>query len=77
MDKEQTRKHEEAPERAQNTGAGAPSDADTSTPQRFSAAHKAAAVTRLLRGELLEVVVREMIVTVARLTDSMKTKMPR
>lgn len=38
-------------------------------PQRFSAARKAAAVTRLLRGEPLEVVARELNVTVARLSE--------
>jgi hypothetical protein len=44
MDKEQGRK---------------PEGADASTPQRFSAARKVAAVTRLLRGEPLEVVARD------------------
>ncbi|MBP2230083.1 hypothetical protein J2847_003386 [Azospirillum agricola] len=42
---------------------------DASTPQRFSAARKVAAVTRLLRGEPLEVVARELNVTVARLSE--------
>jgi len=69
MDKEQGRKPEGAPERAHNAGAGAPSGADASTPQRFSAARKVAAVTRLLRGEPLEVVARELNVTVSRLSE--------
>ena len=69
MDKEQGRKPEGAPERAQHAGAGAPSGADASTPQRFSSARKVAAVTRLLRGEPLEVVARELNVTVARLSE--------
>ena len=69
MDKEQGRQPEGAPERAHNAGAGAPSGAAASTPQRFSAARKVAAVTRLLRGEPLEVVARELNVTVARLSE--------
>jgi hypothetical protein len=69
MDKEQGRQPEGAPERAHNAGAGAPSGADASTPQRFSAVRKVAAVTRLLRGEPLEVVARELNVTVARLSE--------
>lgn len=69
MDKEQGRPPEGAPERAQHAGAGAPLGADASTPQRFSAAGKMAAVTRLLRGEPLEVVARELNVTVARLNE--------
>src|SRR5688572_12321369 len=67
MDKEQGRQPEGAPARAHN--AGAPSGADASTPQRFSAARKVAAVMRLLRGEPLEVVARELNVTVARLSE--------
>ena len=69
MDKEQGRQPEGAPERAHHAGASAPSGADVSTPQRFSAARKVAAVTRLLRGEPLEVVARELNVTVARLSE--------
>src|SRR5512143_2692609 len=69
MDKEQGRQPEGAPERAPHAGAGAPSGADAGTPQRFSAVRKVAAVTRLLRGEPLEVVARELNVTVARLTE--------
>ncbi|MBK4723062.1 transposase [Azospirillum sp. YIM DDC1] len=69
MNKEQGRKPEGTPERAHHAGAGAPSGANASTPQRFSAARKVAAVTRLLRGEPLEVVARELNVTVARLPE--------
>jgi Transposase len=69
MDKEQGRKPEGAPECAHHAGAGAPLGADASTPQRFSAARKVAAVTRLLRGEPLEVVARELNVTVVRLSE--------
>ena len=69
MDKEQGREPEGAPERAHHAGAGAPSGADAGTPQRFSAARKVAAVTRLLRGEPLEVVARELNVTAARLSE--------
>lgn len=69
MDKEQERQPEGAPERAHHAGAGVPSGADASTPQRFSAARKVAAVTCLLRGEPLEVVARELNVTVARLSE--------
>ncbi|SMH62903.1 Transposase [Azospirillum lipoferum] len=69
MDKEQERKPEGAPDLADNAGAGAPSGADASTPQRFSAARKVTAVTRLLRGEPLEIVARELNVTVARLSE--------
>lgn len=39
-------------------------------PQRFSAAREVAAVARLLREESLEVVARELNVTVARLSES-------
>ena len=42
---------------------------DASTPRRFSAACKVAAVTRLLHGEPLEVIARELNVTVARLSE--------
>ena len=69
MDKEQDRKPEEVPERAHNAGAGAPSGAETLTPQGLSAYRKLTAVTRLVRGEPLEVVARELNVTVARLSE--------
>ena len=69
MDAEQGHEPEGAPERAHHAGAGAPSGVDAGTPQRFSAARKVAAVTRLLRGEPMEVVARELNVTVARLAE--------
>ena len=69
MDKEQGRQPEGAPERAHHAGAGAPSGAAASTSQRFSALRKVAAVTRLLRGEPLEIVARELNVSVARLSE--------
>jgi hypothetical protein len=69
MDAEQGHEPEGAPERAHHPGAGAPSGVDAGTPQRVSAARKVAAVTRLLRGEPMEVVARELNVTVARLAE--------
>ena len=59
---------EGAPERAPNAGAGAPSGG-AGPERRFSARRKLAAVTRLLRGEPLETVARELNVTVARLSE--------
>lgn len=47
------------------TGAG---EAERKTPRRFWARHKAEAVLRLLRGEDIELVSRELGVTAARLT---------
>ena len=58
---------EGAPARAPNAGAGAPSGG-AGPERRFSARRKLAAVTRLLRGEPLETVARELNVTVARLS---------
>jgi hypothetical protein len=69
MDVEQGREPEGVPERAHHAGAGGRSGGDAGTPQRFSAARKVAAVTRLLRGEPMEVVARELNVTVARLSE--------
>lgn len=69
MNGEQERKPEGAPERAHHAGVGAPSGAGAGTPQRFSAQRKVAAVTRVLRGEPLETVARDLNVTVARLTE--------
>ena len=53
---------------AQNAGAGAPSGG-AGPERRFSARRKLAAVTRLLRGEPLETLARELNVTVARLSE--------
>ena len=57
-----------APAGAQNADAGAPSGA-AGPERRNSARRKLAAVTRLLRGEPLETVARELNVTVARLSE--------
>ncbi len=69
MDANEVREPEGAPERPRDTGAGAPSGVGATAPQRFSAARKMAAVARLLRGEPMEVVARELDVTVARLGE--------
>jgi hypothetical protein len=53
---------------AQDADAGAPSDG-ARPERRFSARRKLAAVTRLLRGEPLETVARELNVTAARLSE--------
>jgi transposase-like protein len=58
---------EGAPACAQNAGAGAPSGG-AGPERRNSARRKLAAVTRLLRGEPLEILARELNVTVARLS---------
>ena len=59
---------EGAPACAHNADAGAPSGGAGSE-RRNSARRKLAAVTRLLRGEPLETVARELNVTVARLSE--------
>lgn len=69
MSEGQDRKPEGAPERAPHAGVGAPSGAGAGTPQRFSAQRKMTAVTRVLRGEPLETVARELNITVARLAE--------
>jgi len=68
MDQNHSNKPEGAPTCAQNTDAGAPLGG--AGPERRNAARrKLAAVTRLLRGEPLETVARELNVTVARLSE--------
>jgi transposase len=67
MDQDQSFKPEGAPVCAQNANAGAPSGA-AGPERRFSAQRKLAAVSRLLRGEPLETVARELNVTAARLS---------
>ena len=62
-------KPEGAPERSPIAGEGAPSGVDGNGAKRFSVQRKMACVARLLRGEPLEVVAREMNVSVARLTE--------
>ena len=68
MDQNQSFKPEGAPACAQNADAGAPSGA-AGPERRFSAQRKLAAVSRLLRGEPLETVARELNVTAARLSE--------
>jgi hypothetical protein len=50
-------------------GAGAPSGVDGNGPKRFSVQRKMAIVARLLRGEPLDLVARQMNMSVARLTE--------
>jgi hypothetical protein len=68
MDEIRSDEPEGAPARAQNAGAGAPSGA-AGPERRFSAQRKLAGVKRLLRGEPLETVARELNVTAARLSE--------
>ena len=68
MDQIRSDKPEGAPACAQTADAGAPSGGARSE-RRFSARRKLAAVTRLLRGEPLETLARELNVTVARLSE--------
>src|SRR3712207_1261046 len=67
MDQIRSNEPEGAPACAQTADAGAPSGG-AGPERRFSARRKLAAVTRLLRGEPLEAVARELNVTVARLS---------
>jgi transposase-like protein len=67
MDQNQSFKPEGAPACAQNADAGAPTGA-AGPERRFSAQRKLAAVSRLLRGEPLETVARELNITAARLS---------
>src|SRR4029453_18512994 len=66
MDEIRSDEPEGAPARARN--AGAPSGG-AGPERRFSVQRKLAAVTRLLRGEPLETLARELNVTAARLSD--------
>lgn len=68
MDPSRKDEPEGAPACAQNADAGAPSGG-AGPERRFSAQRKLTAVTRLLRGEPLETLARELNVTVARLTE--------
>lgn len=68
MDQNHSDKPAGAPMCAQNADAGAPTGG-TGPERRNSARRKLAAVTRLLRGEPLETVARELNVTVARLSE--------
>src|SRR5215203_1483423 len=68
MDQNHSDDPEGAPACAQTADAGAPSGG-AGPERRFSAQRKLAAVTRLLRGEPLETLARELNVTVARLSE--------
>ena len=68
MDEIRSDEPEGAPARAPNAGAGAPSGG-AGPERRVSARRKLAAVTRLLRGEPLETLARELSVTAARLSN--------
>ena len=68
MDQNQSFKPEGAPACARNADAGASSGA-AGPERRFSAQRKLAAVSRLLRGEPLETVARELNITAARLSE--------
>ena len=68
MDQIRSDEPEGAPARAPNAGAGAPSGG-AGPERRFSARRQLAAVARLLRGEPLETVARELNVTVPRLSE--------
>jgi transposase-like protein len=68
MDQNHSDKPEGAPSFAQNADAAAPSGG-AGPERRNSARRKLAAVTRLLRGEPLEILARELNVTTARLSE--------
>jgi transposase-like protein len=68
MDHSRKDKPEGAPACAQHADAGVPSGG-AGPERRFSAQRKLAAVSRLLRGEPLETVARELNVTAARLSE--------
>jgi hypothetical protein len=62
-------KPEGVPEHSPKAGEGAPSGVDGKGPKRFSVQRKMAIVARLLRGEPLELVAREMNVSIAKLSE--------
>src|SRR4051794_2618323 len=68
MDQIRSDKPEGAPACAQTADAGAPSGG-AGPERRFSAQRKLAVVTRLLRGEPLETLARELNIIVARLSQ--------
>jgi transposase len=68
MNEIRSAKPEGAPACAQTADAGAPSGG-AGPERRFSARRKLTVVTRLLRGEPLETVARELNITVARLSQ--------
>ena len=69
MTNDEGREPEGAPERSPKAGAGGPSGVDGNVSKRFSVQRKMAIVARLLRGEPLELVVRETNVSIARLSE--------
>jgi hypothetical protein len=64
-----TKAGEGAPEGSTKAGEGAASGVEGNGPKRFSVQRKMAVVARLLRGEPLDLVVRETNVSVAKLTE--------
>src|SRR3712207_8186912 len=68
MDQIRSNEPEGAPACAQTADAGAPSGG-AGPERRFAARRKLAVVTRLLRGEPLETLARELNITVARLSE--------
>jgi hypothetical protein len=69
MTVDEGRKPDGAPERSAKAGEGAPSGVDANGPKRFSVQRKMAVVSRLLRGEPLDLVARDTNVSVAKLTE--------
>jgi hypothetical protein len=69
MTVDEGRKPEGAPERSPKAGGGASSGVDANGPKRFSVQRKMAVVSRLLRGEPLDLVARDTNVSVAKLTE--------
>jgi hypothetical protein len=69
MTNDDRRKPDGAAERSPRAGVGALSGIDGNGAKRFSVQRKMAIVARLLRGEPLELVAREAMVSIARLTE--------
>jgi hypothetical protein len=69
MTVDEGRKPEGAAGRSPKAGEGARSGVDADGPKRFSVQRKMAVVSRLLRGEPLDLVARETNVSVAKLTE--------
>ena len=69
MTVDEGRKPDGALERSAKAGGGAPSGVDANGPKRFSVQRKMSVVSRLLRGEPLDLVARDTNVSVAKLTE--------
>jgi hypothetical protein len=69
MTNDEGHKPEGVPERTAKAGEGAPSGVGGKGAKRFSVQRKMAIVARLLRGEPLDLVARQMNVSVARLIE--------